>query len=342
MHLMQQECYEQPTILKRLDQLNGLELAMFRELMVQKNPKHIVLAARGSSNNACQYFRYIQEMLYGLPVSFAATSIISMYHSHIDYDQALVIGVSQSGQAHDVLAVMKQAKEQKALTISITNDRSSPMAQEADVSFMLHANPELSVAATKTFTAELYVLAKIVSLLTHHSIDMELKKIPSLMGKVFAVEDSIKQVSKLFAPIKETFLLARGPLYSVALEGALKLLETAYMHATAYAISDFHHGPLAVVDENTYIIVFLEKGVMYQNTIDMIHKIVSSNGNLVVFTNDATFMGDYPTLYLPESGVVTSAFIFSVAIQLFAYHVSLAKGHNPDKPRNLSKVTITK
>src|SRR5690606_35448845 len=201
---MQQEIYEQPSIIERLDRLIEPKLQMFSELFINKNPKHIIVAARGSSDNACQYFRYIEEICYGLPVSFAAPSVISMYQSNVKYDQALVIGVSQSGQAQDVLAVMRQAKEQKALVIAITNDLTSPMAVEADLSFGLHANKELSVAATKTFTTELYVLAKLVSIITNHLHDKELKEIPNQIEKVFAVEDSIKRISESFKSINET------------------------------------------------------------------------------------------------------------------------------------------
>lgn len=342
MHFMQQEIYEQPSIIERLDRLIEPKLIMFRELFVQKNPKHIILAARGSSDNACQYFRYIEEIFYGLPVSFAAPSIISMYQSKINYEQALVIGVSQSGQAQDVLSVMRQAKAQKALVISITNDLTSPMALEADLSFSLHANRELSVAATKTFTTELYVLAKMVSSLTNNSLEKELKAVPDAMEKVFAIEDSIKKVAQLFNAIKETYILARGPLYAIAQEGALKLLETTYIHAKAYSTSDFHHGPFAVIDEKAHTIVFLEKGVMYQNTLEMINKIELSHGKLIIFTNDSSFVSRHPVITLPETGLLTSAFIFSAAIQLFAYHVAITKGLNPDEPRGLKKVTITK
>lgn len=342
MHFMQQEIYEQPSIIERLDRLIVPKLIMFRELFVQKNPKHIILAARGSSDNACQYFRYIEEIFYGLPVSFAAPSIVSMYQSKLNYEHALVIGVSQSGQAQDVLAVMRQAKEQTALVISITNDLTSPMAVEADLAFGLYANRELSVAATKTFTTELYVLAKIVSVLTNKSLDNELKIVPDTMEKVFAIEDSINKVAQLFSSIKETYLLARGPLYAIAQEGALKLLETTYIHAKAYSTSDFHHGPFAVIDEKAHIIVFLEKGVMYQNTLEMINKIELSHGKLIIFTNDSNYSNRHPVVYLPETGLVSSAFVFSAAIQLFAYHIAIAKGLNPDEPRGLKKVTITK
>lgn len=342
MHFMQQEIYEQPSIIERLDRLIEPKLQMFSELFINKNPKHIIVAARGSSDNACQYFRYIEEICYGLPVSFAAPSVISMYQSNVKYDQALVIGVSQSGQAQDVLAVMRQAKEQKALVIAITNDLTSPMAVEADLSFGLHANKELSVAATKTFTTELYVLAKLVSIITNHLLDKELKEIPNQIEKVFAVEDSIKRISESFKSINETYILSRGPLYAVAQEGALKLLETTYIHAKAYSISDFHHGPFAVIDEKVHSIVFLEKGVMYQNTLEMINKIELSRGKLIIFTNDLDYINRHPVIYLPETNHLTSAFVFTVAIQLFAYHLAVAKGLNPDEPRGLKKVTMTK
>lgn len=342
MYYMQQEIYEQPSIIERLERLLEPKLIQFRTLFKTKSPKHIVLAARGSSDNACQYFRYLEEIYVGLPVSFAAPSVISMYQSKMIYDQALVIGVSQSGQAQDVLQVMKQAKEQGALVISITNDLTSPMALLADISFHLHANKELSVAATKTFTTELYILAKLVNVMSEFRFDKEFKQIPYLMNQVFDVEESIQKAAFSFYNSNETYILARGPLYAIAQEGALKLLETTYIHAKAYSIADFHHGPFAAVDDKSQIIIFLEKGVMYQDGIDMINKIELAKGKLVIFTNDKDFTNRNQVIYLNETNDITSALIFSVAIQLFAYHVALYKGLNPDLPRGLKKVTITK
>lgn len=342
MYYMHQEIHEQPSIIERLDRMIEPRMIMFRDLFLKKNPKHIILAARGSSDHACQYFRYIEEICYGLPVSFAAPSVVSVYRSKMNYENALVIGVSQSGQAQDVLLVMREAKKQNALVVSLTNDQTSPMALEADFSLNLYANKELSVAATKTFTAQLYILAKIVSVMTNHAFENELKRIPQFIGKVFDVEESIKKVAEQFSSTNLTYILARGPLYAVAQETALKLLETTYIHAKAYATSDFHHGPFAAIDESVHTIVFLEKGVMYQDLIEMINKIELAHGKLVIFTNDESYINRNPVIYLPETAYITSAFVFSCAIQLFAYYVALSKGLNPDQPRGLKKVTITK
>ena len=342
MYYMHQEIHEQPSIIERLDRMIEPRMIMFRDLFLKKNPKHIILAARGSSDHACVYFRYIEEICYGLPVSFAAPSVVSMYQSKMNYENALILGVSQSGQAQDVLAVMREAKKQNALVVSITNDQTSPMALEADFALNLFANKELSVAATKTFTTELYILAKIVSVMSNNSLENELKRVPQFMEKVFNVEENIKRVAEQFSSTSLTYILARGPLYAVAQEAALKLLETTYIHAKAYATSDFHHGPFAAIDETVQTVIFLEKGVMYQDMLEMINKIELSHGKLIIFTNDESYINRNPVIYLPETSFITSAFVFSCAVQLFSYYVALSKGLNPDLPRGLKKVTITK
>lgn len=342
MYYMHQEIYEQAKIIEKLERLIEPKMIEFRQLYLNKNPKHIILAARGSSDNACQYFRYLEEIKCGLPVSFAAPSVVTMYHANMRYQDALVIGVSQSGQAQDVIELMKHAKQQGALIISITNDLSSPMALASDLSIGLHANKELSVAATKTFTTELFVLASLVNAMTSYTLSPELNRVSKSIEETYLIEPDIERAAQLFIKTEETYVLARGLLYASAQEAALKLLEATYIHAKAYSVSDFHHGPFAAIDEDVQVIVLLEKGATYDDTLDMIKKCEYAHAKLLIFTNDETYTNRNKVIYLPQTSSSIQIFPFTVALQLFAYHVACAKGLNPDVPRGLKKVTITK
>lgn len=342
MHYMRQEINEQANIIERLEHLIEPNIIKFRQLFIEKKPKHIILVARGSSDNACQYFRYLEEMAYGIPVSFAAPSIITMYEGKMRYEDALVIGVSQSGQAQDVLTVMKNAIEQNALVIAITNDPMSPMAMMSNLSIGLYANKEFSVAATKTFTTELYVLAMLVNAMNRYTLTPELQKVPSLITATYYIEDDIKKAAQLLVSSNSVYVLARGLLYAIAQEGALKLLETSYIHAKAYSVADFQHGPFAALDDNVAVIIFLVKGPTYHDTVEMIKKCEYARTKLIILTDDETYTNRHKVVYLPTSTTTIQVFSFTVAMQLLAYHLALAKGLNPDEPRGLKKVTITK
>lgn len=340
---MYDEIHEQAKVIKHIKKHIKNELLNIEKRLNNTKIKCVILAARGSSDNACQYFRYLTEIYAGIPVSFSAPSVISIYKGDINYDSCLVIGVSQSGQAQDVLEVMKIAKSQNSFVIALTNNEDSPMAKLADIHLNLSVGKELSVAATKTFTAELYCLLELANIISMHKLDHLIPLVPQVIEDVLTRENQIFHIANNYIHVEESYVLARGFLYSIALESALKIQEACYINSKAYAISDFHHGPFAVLDSESHVIIFLKKGPTYQNGIDMIKKMKLTFSDLIVVTDSVIDGIDSDhILMLPEVDEAISPFAYIIAMQLFAYKLSLLRGIDADQPRGLKKVTITK
>ena len=340
---MYNEIKEQVSVIKHISNIIQPELEMLEKYINKKRPKHIVMVARGSSDNACQYFKYLCEIHAGITVSFAAPSTVSLYHAWIDYSDSMIIAVSQSGQAQDVIEIMKLAKDQHAFVLALTNDTNSPIAKLADLHIDIHAGKEYSVAATKSFTAQLYCLLEIANILSTHKLNKYTQSIAAHVENVLKQESKIFEVANQYIYVKESYILARGYLYSIALESSLKIQETSYINSKGYALSDFHHGPFAAIDQDSHIIIFLKSGITYQNGLEMIEKVRKTNCHLIVFSDQELI--DFPQenlIILPTVDDTISPFLYITAMQLFAWKVSTLRGLNPDEPRGLKKVTITK
>jgi glucosamine--fructose-6-phosphate aminotransferase (isomerizing) len=340
---MYREIAEQVTVLSQLSSENLQVFENIKKTVYLKKPSQIVLAARGSSDNACNYFKYLAEVYIGLPVSFAAPSVISLYHGAINYKDALVIGVSQSGEALDVLMVMEHALKQGATVIAITNYEESPMAKMATFHINMLAGAELSVAATKTFTSEMFCLGKLVSVLSNNKLDNPFERIGSFVQKTLYLESDISRLAYGFFSVEECYVLSRGYLYSIALEGALKLQETTYINAKAYSIVDFYHGPFAVLDQMSNVILLIKSGAGYEESVEIARKIIASGAKLTIITDKLPLeMIGHNILVIPEVEEEVAPFVYVTALQLFCYHLALLRGINPDEPRGLKKVTLTK
>lgn len=342
---MQQEIFEQPDVLtKCLDMYNTI-LPKVVEDIASREIHTVVIAARGTSDHAAIYGKYLIEHKIGLPVSLSAPSILTMYDSRLNFESTLVIGISQSGMAEDVLEVIKKAKEQNALTLSITNNEKSLLAEAADYHLFTNAGLEKSVAATKTFTSQMMMIALLVALWSSdEEMYNSLSEISKGVKKVLSMEDEIKAVADQYKNMESCFVLARGLNYPIALESSLKIQETSYVKAKGYAISDFHHGPFAMVDENTLIIVFAPKGNSYKDAREMIMKLNETGVQVIVVTNDNEFdLMNNHIFYIPESKHdYITPYYNAVWAQLYSYNLSLSKGLNPDSPRGLNKITITR
>jgi len=343
MDYMYHEIREQIDVFKECKDYNQRSLREIKEQFQTRKIKSIVLAARGSSDNAGNYFRYLAEVYLHIPVSLSAPSVLTVYDASIDYQDSLVIGVSQSGQAEDVLSVMKCAKEQGAIVIGLTNDLSSKIANLASYHLYMNVGKEKSVAATKTFMAEMYLLALLVSHLSNDAFSEELNRVPNYLKEVLKQEKQIEEVAKEYINVEECYVLARGYLYAIAQESALKIQETCYINAKAYSISDFHHGPFAVLDEDSHVILFANQGKTYQDATEIYDKIKSTGAKVLVVSSDLTPFAEATTqIQMPFVEEVISPFPYILAMQLFAYQLSKLRGNNPDVPRGLKKVTITK
>ncbi len=345
MTLMMKEIGDQPDVLEKIlsqysDRISGL-CSIIRD----KGIKFMYIAARGTSDHAAVYAKYLMETYAGIPVAFAAPSVITLYGGKPDLSDALVVGISQSGKAEDVIEVIRHARSQKALTISITNYEDSPLAVESEYHFSCLAGEEKSVAATKTFTAQMMIMAILASELSgNNGFLKDLIKIPAKIKELLKQTGNIEIIAGGFKEMQECFVLSRGMNYSIALEGALKIQETCYVRAKAYAMSDFYHGPLALLDSRIPAFVIAPKGKTSEDTLAILKIMKMHNIKTVAVTNDpeVTKLASVAISIPDDLPDCTSPFLSAVAMQVFACKLSLAKGLNPDNPRNIKKVTITR
>lgn len=339
------EIFEQPQIIRRVSEENEHLLEEIVTDLRRCNITNVVIAARGTSDHAAIYGKYVIEYCLGIPVSLAAPSILTIYKKSIDYRHSLVIGISQSGQALDVLEVLQQAENQGAFTISITNFNNSPIAKAAKYHLYTNAGVEESVAATKTFTSQLAMLSLLAAKWSENSdVCSQIKKTPDYIKKVLELESDIENAVQKYAYIEDCFVLSRGINYAIALESALKIQETSYVKAKGYSISDFQHGPFAMIDERTPVLLYVLQGPSYNDGLKMLDKLEKSRAEIVLITDDKQLQNRGSISFvLPYAGCDIVTPLFSVVFtQIFACKLALVKGRNPDSPRGLSKITITK
>ena len=339
---MELEIMSQPAAVRHAAEVNAGVIAGFAEAIKARGVKQIVVAARGSSDNACNYFKYLCEIYAGIPVSSAAPSVITLYDGALDLSQTAVIGVSQSGAAADVIAVVERARSQGGITAAITNNKDSALAKAAEYSVFMDVGEEKSVAATKTFTAQMYMLAKIADALSGGKLK-DLDKVPEVIdGTINSAGAAIKAAAARLKDVRSCYVLARGIMYAAAQESALKIQETTYTHARAYAVSDFYHGPFAVVDGNTSVILLAAEGKASRDNTEMLGRLSAAGADVTLISSDKSVSGGNARVDIPVCAEAIAPFAFVTAAQLLALNVSLSRGLNPDAPRGLKKVTVTK
>lgn len=344
--LMYREIAQQPEVLRACSDYNEKTLDTLAEELKKSAPAGIYLAARGTSDHAGVYFKYVCETVWGVPVSFAAPSVLSLYGGKLDLSGQLVIGVSQSGKAADVLEVLRRGNACGAITVSVTNDESSPLAKEAKYHLFCNAGEERSVAATKTFTAQAMLLTRIIERVTgDKTLKAELDAAAGLVADSLKQETAIAAASARFTGDRDCYVLGRGMVYGLVLEASLKLQETTYIRSKSYASSDFHHGPFAVMDEGTKVLMLAPADEAAGDAFEMVKKLAGVKADITLLTNDAkAFEGLYTAKITAGEGAgrYNAFFAFAPVVQLFACTLATAKGMSPDSPRGLKKVTITK
>ena len=343
---MLKEILEQPKVLAGIENENESTLKKLVKELREKNINHVMFAGRGTSDHASIYGQYLLGIYKGVVSALAIPSCITLYDGNLDTANDLVIGVSQSGKAADALAVIEHANNQGATTVAITNDKNSPMAKAAKYHLYCAADLEVSVAATKTFTAQMYLIALLTAYWSENSELLEsLRKLPSFAEQMLEnCQENIESHIERFRFMKEGFVLSRGITYPIALEAALKIQETCYIKMKGYAISDFYHGPLAQLDSDVPVIILASKGKISEDVKAIYEKIEEIGIKPLVVTDDALLCNNLKnSILLPNTGCeATQAFLFAIFAQRFAEYLSVSKGLNPDAPRLLKKVTITK
>lgn len=344
--IMENEILSQSRVLMRTYESN-LDLAeRLAKVIKSKNIRQIIVAARGSSNNACIYFKYMCEIYAGIPVSFVHPSVVTMYNGKLDMSGCVVLGVSQSGQATDVRAVLDRAQKQGAITVALTNSLTSPMALKTQYHFYLDVDEEKSVTATKTFTAQMLVLNMIVSALIspETKLPYSLKDIPRLIEKTFALRLDIEKLADHLTAQNEILILSRGLNLAVGAEIALKLQETCYVNARNYAISDFYHGSIALAGEGTHFLVLAMEGEAMKDAVEIIKALQPTGADISLLTQDVKLAEKYKasSVLLPPSSEILSPFVSTVAGQMLALLLSARRGIDPDSPRRVRKIILTK
>ena len=347
---MRAEIFEQPETLAQL--IDNAQAVLASVTHAAKNCTVVVLAARGSSDNASTYGKYLLESLCGLPTSLAAPSLYTLYHKPPRLKDALVIGVSQSGAAADVIAVLDEGRKQGAVTLAITNTASSPMTQAAQHVLLLDAGLERALAATKTVTGQCAAYALLASAISNNvALASQIKQLPTLVHDILARDADIAAVAQVYAPVQALWVIARGYAYSAAEEIALKLKETCFIYAEAFSAADFLHGPLATIKSGDDMLVLLSEDETLPTTIQFVERVLTRGARVMLVAPETVLTHaevkalsnaqGVVMLSLPNMPALIGNIGFIVAGQLFAMHLSLAKGHNPDVSRGVTKVTVT-
>jgi glucosamine--fructose-6-phosphate aminotransferase (isomerizing) len=341
---LRREILEQPEVLARLIEDERANVAGLANRFARGDITYLTVAARGTSDNAALYAKYLFGVMLRLPVALTAPSLFTMYHRPPDMRHSLVIGVSQSGESTDIFEVVQEARRQGVPTLAITNLADSSLAKEADEVILLHAGEEVSVAATKTYTASLAAFALLAASWSGIASNLEeLARIPEMIAAVLGVEPEARDLARGLVNLSDCAVIGRGFNYATAFELALKLKELAYVRAEPYSSADFLHGPLALVDESFRAVEIAPSGAVYENLVEFTGRIKHEGARLIAISDRAEFLRMAEAgLKLPDNiPEWLSPLVAIIPGQLFALHLTLAKGHAADSPRSLSKVTRT-
>jgi glucosamine--fructose-6-phosphate aminotransferase (isomerizing) len=342
---LREEILEQPQALARLlDGAPGAYASLAARLREQR-PRFVLIAARGTSDNAALYAQYLFAIRNSLPVALAAPSTITLYGARPNMRDALVVGISQSGRSPDIVAVLDEARRQGALTVAMTNDPASALAAAADEVIDLRAGPEHATAATKTYTTELLAVALLSTTLDpasgHEAAD--LARLPDLATAALQTEGVARTIARGHATRTHGVVLGRGYAYATAREWSLKLQELAHVLVQPYSTADFEHGPLALAEPGFAVLAVAPSGVAYEGQMEVLARLRHEFGvRLLVISDTDEALSLDEGLPLPQNVPDwLSPVIEIIPGQLYAYHLTTARELDPDRPRTIAKVTET-
>ena len=357
-HFMQKEIFEQPTVvaqtlgsyLRQSD--NSVALPQFDFDLSQI--KRVTIVACGTSFYAGMVAKYWFEQFARVPVDIDVASEFR-YREPVLEEGGLALFISQSGETADTLAALRHCKENGQTIAVIVNVPTSSMAREADLLLPTHAGPEIGVASTKAFSCQLAVLAALAAHMAvtkglmsreeEQEVVGHLLEAPAALNAALDHDDDIAGMAHLIAPARDVLYLGRGPDYALALEGALKLKEISYIHAEGYASGEMKHGPIALIDDKVPVIVLAPSGPLFEKTVSNMEE-VRARGGQVVLISDADGLeqageGCLATIEMPKVHPLIAPLVYTIPVQLLAYHVACVKGTDVDQPRNLAKsVTV--
>lgn len=344
MSYLEQEINEQPAVVERLLAEQSGRAREVAGAIRKREPRFVYVAARGTSDHAGTYAKYLLAASCGLPVALAAPSLFTMYRLPPRLTEALVVGISQSGHSPDIVEVVAEGRRQGAMTLAITNDAGSPLACAAELGLLCHAGEERSVAATKTYTAQLAALALLaVGLTSNSTMWSELERLPGYIEQALRLAPEVEQRVERYRYMQQCVLIGRGYNYATALEVALKLKELTYVVAQPYSSADFLHGPIAIIEQGFPALVIAPQGAVYGDLVALTKTLREREAELVVFSDQRELLELAQTPFVLPEGVPEwlSPVVAVVPGQLFAAALTRAMGYDLDRPRGLRKVTET-
>jgi glucosamine--fructose-6-phosphate aminotransferase (isomerizing) len=356
-HFMAKEIHEQPAVIS--DALARYVSADRRAITLPaevdfRAVERLVLVACGTAHYACHVAKYWFETLARLPVEIEVASEYRYREPPLG-PETLGLFVSQSGETADTLAALRYVKGQGARAVAVINVETSTIARESDTALPILAGPEIGVASTKAFTCQLLVLAALAltaarqrGLLTPEAEAAHVEALcalPGLLSRAIALEPQIDEIAKDLARARDILFLGRGPMYPLALEGALKLKEISYIHAEGYASGELKHGPIALIDETVPVIVFAPTDPLFDKTVSNMQEVMARGGRVLLVTDSRGLAhareGLWHALTMPPCDPFVAPILYAVPAQLIAYHTAVTKGTDVDQPRNLAKsVTV--
>jgi glucosamine--fructose-6-phosphate aminotransferase (isomerizing) len=359
-HFMLKEIYEQPRSIRdsMRGRLNADKAIVQLGGIVDYEPKflkakRIIIIACGTSWHAGLVAEYLFEEYARIPVEVEYASEFR-YRNPVIYEDDIVIAISQSGETADTLAAISLAKSKGATIIGVCNVVGSSIARATHAGSYTHAGPEIGVASTKAFTAQVTVLTLMALHIAYkkgtivesryRQLLYELDTIPDKVERVLKLNDKIKHIADIYKDARNFLYLGRGYSFPVALEGALKLKEISYIHAEGYPAAEMKHGPIALIDEEMPVVVIATKGPNYEKVVSTIQEIKARKGKIIAVVNEGdkevTKTADY-TIEIPETDESLVPLVSVVPLQLLSYHIAVMRGCNIDQPRNLAKsVTV--
>jgi glutamine---fructose-6-phosphate transaminase (isomerizing) len=340
---MLNEIRQQPETLARTLASELRRVEKFRALMNRRKPRLVVLAARGTSDNAAQFGRYLIEITTGIPVSLAAPSVLTVYDARMNYKEALIVALSQSGESTDTNQVLERARKAGAVTVGITNESRSSLAKLAEYCFFVRAGREKSVAATKTYTGQLMALYLLAYALGAKIRIADLEAIADFTANALELENEVTALAERYRFMHHAVVVGRGLNYANSLEFALKMKETSYIVAEGFSSADFMHGPIAMVEPSFPAFLFTPSGPTWPSIQEILNRLRGLKAETVVITDRRnlpaanlaarviSIPARIPELYSPIPYIIPA--------QLFAAALATEKNLDPDRPRALSKIT---
>lgn len=343
---LHEEIFQQPAVLQRFLDRQVDSARRIAKAMRSADIDYLFLTARGTSDNAGLYAKYLWGMVNRLPAALAAPSTFGIYRRPPRLNRAAVVGISQSGQSPDIVEVLAEGKRQGALTVAITNAPHSPLADSADFILNVDAGEEKAVAATKTYTAQLMAIAVLSAVLGEdESMLKTLGQVPAHVEKMLSLDEELARAAERYRYMTQCVVLGRGYNYATAFEWALKLKELTYIVADPYSSADFQHGPIAIVEKGFPVFAVIPQGGVYRDILALLNRLEDQcHAEVLALSNgeEALRIASTP-LRLPDPlPEWMSPLVSIVPAQLFTYHLTRAKGWDTESPRALQKVTETR